>query len=400
VDSVVVNNDSNVLLQIPKDKESGLYTVLIYTNVNGQGVQSRFNLLFDNENIKLNTCLKTPEDSMIVINSDVNIDYFSFIKKKKYYSTYYSKLLELQEMTLQTDAFYNELKEKTGKVLTLQSKLFNQIRNDYSDNIAAKYSRWFLSSEIYANELNNIEYLRKHFLDRFDFSDSLIKNSDLLSRITAAYMFLFKDSKLTFEQQEQELLYAVDVLMTYYSVDDDIVHYVASELEKEFKSLGMEKIVIHIADNFLLPSSCSNSEAREKLQLEVDRLKQLQPGNKAPDFEIEYKRIHNLYDVKSDTVIIVFWATWCSHCQQSIPELYKMLKDNSSVKVIAIALDDNSDVWSNEIKKYPGWIHLQAKDVWDDKLVGLYAVYATPTVYVLDSDYRIINKPKSVFGIK
>ncbi len=392
-DSVVVINDNKALLHIPAGKEAGLYTVLLYAKVNGQSVQSTFNFLFDKKNVEFSTCINTPVDSMQVLSSGVNVNYFSFIKQKKYYSSYYSKLLELRKMTMHSDTFYSDLDQQIRKVLSGQSDLFNKIRSDHSDNIAAKYNRWLLSSEIYSNEMNHVEYLRKHFLERFDFFDPLIKNTDMLTTITSSYLFLYKNPGPIFEQQEQQIMAAVDVMMTYYDADAEIVHFVASELEKEFKKLGMEEAMIHVADNYLLNSAnCSNSEAKEKLKDEVGLLKQLQPGHKAPNLNIGLKGMDNLYDVKSDTVVILFWATWCSHCQQLVPELYDILRMHSSVKVVAIALDQDAGSWQEDIKKYPDWLHVRANDMWDDSLVVPYAVYATPTIYVLNSDFRILKK--------
>ena len=401
VDSVVVTDNNEASLHIPNGNEEGLYSTLIYARVNGQTMQSTFNFLFNKKSIEFNTCLKTPVDSMKVLSPGVNTNYFSFIKQKKHYATYYSKLLELKSMTSPVDTFYQDLNRQIKKVLSEQSKLFTKIRGDLSDNIASKYNRWFLSSEIYANEMNNVEYLRNHFLDRFDFSDPFIKNTDLLTAITSSYLFLYKDAGLTPAGQEQQLLAAIDKMMTYYSVDEEIVHYVASELEKEFKKLGMEKVMIHIADSYLLNSSgCTNSEAREKLKDEVELLKQLQPGHLAPNLKFDVDGIETLYEVNSDTVVVLFWATWCSHCRQSVPEIYAMLKNRPSVKVVAIALDADTDVWREETKKYPGWIHIQAKNMWDDKLVTPYAVYATPTIYLLGSNHKIVKKIKSVPELK
>ena len=400
IDSVVIKNNNSAQMYIPGNADPGLYSVMIYANVNGRNIKSNLNFLFDNEDVNFNTCIDSPMDSMHVSGSPVNSYYFDFMQKKKHFMDYYKTILKLKQMTLPDDTFYGELNKKGNNILEEQRELYKKIRTNHSDDIASEYCRWYLLSEVYVNEMSNVEQLRKTFLDRFNFSDPLIENSDLIDRITSTYMFLFKDESLTAEQQEQKLIDAIDVMMVYYSVDDEIVKYVATRLIKEFKGLAMENAVIHIADNYLNSNACLSDRAEENLLDEVSRLKHLQAGEKAPDFKIEMNGLHNFYDIKSDTLIVLFWATWCPHCKNIVPEMYDMLEKHSQTKVVAIALDDEAEAWDNAIKKYPQWIHLDAEKMWDDELAVNYAIYATPTIYILNSDFTIIDKVKNMDELK
>jgi len=65
-------------------------------------------------------------------------------------------------------------------------------------------------------------------------------------------------------------------------------------------------------------------------------------GNTIPEFSVkslEGKTIDKA-SLKGQTVVLNFWASWCTPCMSEIPEL-KELAANSKAKVVGIALDEN-----------------------------------------------------------
>jgi thiol-disulfide isomerase/thioredoxin len=65
-------------------------------------------------------------------------------------------------------------------------------------------------------------------------------------------------------------------------------------------------------------------------------------GNTIPEFSVKSldgKTIDKA-SLKGQTVVLNFWASWCTPCMSEIPEL-KELAANSKAKVVGIALDEN-----------------------------------------------------------
>ena len=398
-DSVSVQNSNKLTFRINESFPKGLYSIMFYANDKSGGKQGKFDFLYSKNDIELSTSIHSPKDSIFAVRSDINSYYFNFLKQKEYFTKYFTAIQQLQSLTNPADTFAIQLNKQVYNMLNKQKRFMDTIRADTGETVSAKYCRWQLQSEIYSNEMANKAMLKNNFLKRFDFYDPLIKTGDLLARITSSYLFLFKDEQLSFAQQQDTLIKAIDNMMQYYYADEEIVGYVAETLLTDFKQIGMEKLVIHITENYLLPATCSDPVAEARLKQEVERLQQLQPGHKAPSFEINIGETGNLYDIKKQNTIVVFWASWCSHCRQILPEIHNALKNNTDVQVVAIALDEDTKEWQQAKAKYPGWLHLRAKKMWDDELVNLYAIYATPTIYVLNKDMMIVAKPKNLLGI-
>ena len=55
---------------------------------------------------------------------------------------------------------------------------------------------------------------------------------------------------------------------------------------------------------------------------------------------------------KDKTIFIDIWASWCSDCVGSIPELKKLQQKEKDVVYVMLSLDKTKDLWRKGIKKY------------------------------------------------
>jgi len=105
---------------------------------------------------------------------------------------------------------------------------------------------------------------------------------------------------------------------------------------------------------------------------------------------------------QGSNLLIHFWATWCSPCEVEFPELVemiKLLKGNTSLKIVFVAIDDSPVKVEKFIKKIglnaikdqiqSGQVLLLKDDIKDYRRFGTYKL---PETFLVGKDNKIIKK--------
>jgi thiol-disulfide isomerase/thioredoxin len=98
--------------------------------------------------------------------------------------------------------------------------------------------------------------------------------------------------------------------------------------------------------------------------------------------------------------MVVFWSTTCSHCLVEVPQLYEFIKDNSEVKVFAIALENDELGFNHYSEIFDKWTNILGLDKWQNKIARDYQINATPNYFILDANKKIISKPYALEDVK
>jgi len=96
----------------------------------------------------------------------------------------------------------------------------------------------------------------------------------------------------------------------------------------------------------------------------------------------------DLKNIKDDTYLITFWATWCPPCMHEKPELEKLKKElykNTEIKFIDISFDSDIDKWKQFIKgkKTMGMQLISKKEKLTRRLLQISAI---PMHYIVNPD--------------
>jgi protein-disulfide isomerase len=180
-----------------------------------------------------------------------------------------------------------------------------------------------------------------------------------------------------------------------------IIWYLTNRFESS-NVMGLDKAFVHMAlsnycagkawwvDSVTVAKMCENAFRRSHTLI----------GQVAP--ELELKNLDSAWvrtnSIRAPYTIMIFWDPTCGHCKEVMPKLAKLYAENKSKgwKVIALSSGDKKKEWHEYTKEHPEmkeFIHLIRGEVQSQKYAdALYSYYviASPTIFILDSNKKII----------
>lgn len=197
---------------------------------------------------------------------------------------------------------------------------------------------------------------------------------------------------------------SVDSFLEYSSSNPQVQNYF-EELSKKYlydvnSPFYNENYFILFLQSFLKSKTISEeSKIRYNILLQIANKNKV--GELANDFTYyANNKTFNLYDIKSSFIVLFFYEVRCSYCEESI----RMLSINSefnnllssNVSMLAIYPDGDKDLWNNYKEHIPKkWINgIDVKKNIINK--ALYDLKASPTIYLLDKNKRVVLKDASI----
>jgi len=244
-------------------------------------------------------------------------------------------------------------------------------------------------------------YNKDHFFANIDFSDERTLRTPILK---SKLDFFFTNIVI---QLADSIDNEIDRLMPRCT-DYKVFQYVAVYLFNHFREstyMGHDAVIVKLADDIYLSGKAdwTTQEWRDNLKKEVDRIRPNLIGVKGHDLVMtSFNGVFvSLYDIKKDFTILYFWEPDCGHCKEATPKLkeYYDKAKNQGVEVFAICTQTDKVKWEKYIQDNKlDWIN-----GWDPQRTSnfdyYYNVTATPGVYILDRNKKIIAKKLSVEDI-
>jgi thiol-disulfide isomerase/thioredoxin len=244
-------------------------------------------------------------------------------------------------------------------------------------------------------------YNKDHFFDNVDFSDERILRTPILK----SKLDLFFGNVVI--QLADSINREIDRLIpkcTNYKVFQYVAVYLFNRF-RESTYMGHDAIIVKLADDIYLSGKAdwTTQEWRDNLKKEVDRIRPNLIGVKGHDLVMNtYNGVFvSLYDIKKEFTILYFWEPDCGHCKEATPKLklYYDKAKNQGVEIFAIDTQSDRSKWEKYIQENKlDWIN-----GWDPQRSTnfdyYYNVTATPGVYILDKNKKIIAKKLSVEDI-
>ena len=341
---------------------------------------------------------------------------FQRLQQQLNVANYY--LLPMMRMYPRIDKFHPQIETEYLKRYKEMDQLVRQQRKEDPDGMATKISSAFylpVNPDWKLRDAERDSIIAAHYFDNFNPADPFYLRSNVLPEKMNIYLALRGGAPDKYNQSapdERLLSTAASGFLEKTCKGapvwnaDDAFNFCLNYYLKKFNKEHREGAFLALYDTwFKTQEGDCGTNAADKFSWARQKagvLRGVEIGSIAPDFALEENGM-KLSSITDDHILLIFWASWCTHCQKEMPEI-KTLLDNSGIKMttIAVSIDTDSTAWEGFVRTngLTSWIHSSELKGWKGNAPKLYNIYATPTMLLLDKEKRILAKPDDVEQLK
>ncbi|MHC1738327.1 MAG: TlpA family protein disulfide reductase [Ignavibacteriaceae bacterium] len=372
------------------------------------GKNKFIDFVFDKEEVTLTTEASHIADSMVVLKSESNRLYYEFLRLTKEYKTKTELLRLVISRYPPNDDYYQQTKKHLDRIQEDYLYFANVTAQKNEDLFIAKYIRSahlpVIPLDLQPNK--ELEYLKAHALDNINFYTTELIYSDLFSARSIEFLTYYRNPQLPLELLEKEFNKAIDSILNRAKVNESVYTHIVEYLIGGFKKFGFENVLNYIVNNYVIKDGlCLNEKDGSSTQRMINQNKFLPIGALAPHVTLPdgEAKTQDISKIGSGKILLVFYASWCPHCKTVLPEINNLVPElkKKNISPVAISLDTDKDAWNKFAKENcANLINLSDLKGWDGKAAADYFIYATPTMFLLDRENKIIAKPKSVEDLR
>lgn len=272
------------------------------------------------------------------------------------------------------------------------------------------YVSWFLPLRKLVSSVPTIAQYRTHLIPAtiaafrgMDYTDPRLYKSGLLRETIEAHFWLIENSGRSLDSVFIEMNISIDRLIGNLIADQNKFNEITEHLFKLLESRSLFASSEHLALKVLNETSCT---INDDLAAQLESYRAMKKGNTAPDFAFKEDVFapgyqtemapKKLSDIKSKYTLVVFGASWCPACTEELSDIALMYKkwNKYGIEAVFVSLDDDKQTFKSFASKFP-FISVCDYKKWESPIVKTYHVFATPTLYLLDSNREILVRPNS-----
>jgi len=113
----------------------------------------------------------------------------------------------------------------------------------------------------------------------------------------------------------------------------------------------------------------------------------------APDFAIQTREGHMITraSLAGKPTLMVFWASSCEVCREELPKIHQLFKKTQgTLGVVAIGFLDGKEAIMGYVKSHAETFSFPTAYDKNDQVAETFRVRATPTLFLLDQEGRIV----------
>lgn len=401
--------------------------------------QKYFEFVVNNEEVQIETVMTDLVGAMKVKKSEENKVFIPYIQMLQTERTKANALREKQQTLKKENPEYDLIAKQIDAISKGVSTYQENLIATNPTKLVSKIVRMSIDIPIpdemknekgeHKDPLQALFYYRKHYWDNTDLKDDRLVNTPIFHNKVEAYF----GKNMIVPHPDSILAVAlpfIDGLPKGSEVFRYIVDYLTNWAAKS-NQMGIDKVYLHMVKRYYcardengksyafwmpenkLESACEDIDIKLKLCLG-----EVPPNIILPDTSDVWR---NFYSLKSDYTILFFWEPDCGHCKKTTPKLQKLYAEKlkaRNVEVFAVgkATGDDYEKWTKFIRDNKlSFINVAlTQPLYEAALnnAGLfvpkyttleslnyhktYDVVATPRIYVLDKDKKIVAKQLTI----
>ncbi len=272
------------------------------------------------------------------------------------------------------------------------------------------YVSWYLPVRKLVNSVSTIaQYRTEEIPDaiaafrKMDYTDPRLYKSGLLKNVIESHFWLIENSGRSLDSVYIEMKVSIDSMTENLASDEKKLNEITEYLFKYLEKRSLFPASEYLALKLLNEASCT---INTDLASQLESYRAMKKGNTAPDFTFKEdcltpgyapgKAPNKLSEINSKYTVVVFGAGWCPQCREELSKIARLYKkwEKYSVEVVFVSLDENKAAFKNFAGDFP-FISTCDYKKWESPKVKAYHVFATPTLYLLNSKREIILRPNS-----
>ena len=236
-----------------------------------------------------------------------------------------------------------------------------------------------------------------------NFSDPQLYSSGLIFSIIERQFWAIQNSRLDELSKLKEMATFVDIILDSVHKNEKVYNDLTKYLFQYF-----EKYSLFTASEYIALKALSQKEValNSALVNKLESYRKMRVGNMAPNFELAghvfkngvvVKNTVRLADINTKYKLIIFGGSWCNQCRAEMIQLLPRYNNwkAKGVEVVFISLDTDKNEFKNFTAPFPFYSACDYKK-WDTQAAKDYYVSSSPTIFLLDSNNKIILRPASV----
>ena len=250
-----------------------------------------------------------------------------------------------------------------------------------------------------------IQSSKNPFLN-INYSNSQIYSSGLIYDIIEKQFWSIQKSGLGEAARYKEMVASVDIILDSVKKNEKLYNDLVKYLFQYF-----EKYSLFTASEYIALKALSQKDItlNSALVNKLESYRKMRVGNMAPNFElvgdvfkngVAVKNAIRLADINAKYKLVIFGGSWCSQCRSEMIQLLPRYNNwkSKGLEVVFISLDTDKKEFENFTAPFPFYSACDYKK-WETQAAKDYYVSSSPTIFLLDSNNKIILRPPAVTSL-